>query len=165
MTAKFSYKEREKAEEYFNDVPWWFTEVSSEEDSVGGLGVPHWVDTTPKLFFVSFLSVFFPALAYFLLGIWAVVAVVVVGILWKLYTHRKRPKYEVKRVYEHNILRRTHNYSVYTNYSRKNHTGIVATMKTVGLFKTTVLVKKYVVLSLSNHVNSFDRLAEAGEGN
>lgn len=162
MTMKFSHKEREKAEEYFNDVPWWFTEVSSEEDSVRGLEIPHWVDSIPKLILVSFLSTFLPGLAYFFLSIWAVVAVVVVGILWKLYKHRKRPRYVVKRVYDHSISRRA---PIYPNYSRQNQAGIVTTMETVGLFRTKVLKKRYKVLSLSNHVNSFDRLAEAGEGN
>lgn len=165
MTMKFSHKEREKAEEYFNDVPWWFTEVSSEEDSVRGLEIPHWVDSIPKLILVSFLSTFLPGLAYFFLSIWAVVAVVVVGILWKLYKHRKRPKYEVKRVYDHNVLYGIHDYPIYTSYSRQNQAGIVTTMKTVGLFRTKILEKRYKVLSLSNHVDSFDRLAEAGEGN
>lgn len=164
----FSHKERDKAEEYFNDVPWWFTEVSSEEDSVSGLEVPHWVDSTPKLVLVSFLSTFFLGLAYFLLGIWAVVAVVVVGIIWKLCGHRERPKYKVTRVYDRHILRRIpdyRNHPIYPSYSTKSQTEIVMTMETVGLFKTTVLEKRYKVLSLNNHVNSFNRLAEAGEGN
>jgi len=157
---KFSREEKEKAEEYFNDVPWWLTEVSSEEEGVSGgvWGLSSKNEILPALLLGSLPVLAGALIAYLLLGIWAGVVVLIglplVMILWPLRKHKGGHKYEVKK-----------EYTFTDNYTRpvQDRVEFITTMNTVGLLNTITVVKKYKPLKLHNHMNSFNKLAEVGE--
>lgn len=158
---KFSREEKNKAEEYFNDVPWWLTEESSEEEGVSGgvWGLESKADIIPAILFASIPVIICGLLAHLFFGTGVGVAVVIVlpliMVLWPLYKYKNNHKYEVEK-----------NYEVYVPHNQRwlGQKEFVTTMKTVRLINTTVLVKKYRPLNLQNHMNSFNRLADVGDG-
>lgn len=147
---KFSHKEKDKAVEYFNDVPWWLTEVVSSEEGVpGGVwGLSSKGEILPAIFIPACVLAICGVISQALFGAWVSVAVVavmvVIMILWPLYKYKNGRGYEVDKRYD-------------------SAGEYITTMKTNGFINTTVLVKKYGPLKLSNHMNSFYRLAEVGE--
>ena len=157
---KFSHEEKDKAEEYFNDVPWWLAEESSEEKGMAGgvWGLESKADIIPALLFASIPVIICGLLAHLFFGTGVGVAVVIVLsliiVLWPLYKYKKSHKYEVEKEYVF-----VHNY----RNPYPDRAEYVTTMKTIRLINTTVLVKKYAPLKLDNHVHSFYRLAEVGE--
>lgn len=158
---KFSHEEKNKAEEYFNDVPWWLTEESSEEEGVAGgvWGMESKADIIPAMLISSIPVFICSLLAHVFFGPFVGVAVLIVMplvmILWPLRKYKKSHRYEVEKYYE-----------PYVDSHRRGlvQKEFVTTMKTIGLINTTVLVKKYRPLNLHNHMNSFNRLADVGDG-
>lgn len=160
---KFSREEKDKAEEYFNDVPWWLTEESVEDKAVpGGVwGLSTVGDIFPALLVSSVPVIICGVLAHVFFGVWVAVAVMVamtlIMILWPLrkFKNSRSHMYEVEKryVYIDSFYR-----------SPSDRVEYVTTLKTIGVLNTTVLEKKYKPLKLDNHMNSFNRLADVGDG-